>query len=109
MTRLDALKELAAKVEAGARLYPSDTDPVWAVWGDEWKNSRNTILASDGSLDAALALHNALLPGWVFVVGTHTSGVWQSLEPETHAAENDMPSRAWLLAILKAYRAQVAG
>lgn len=65
--------------------------------------------AFNGSLDAAKALHEALLPGWewgrmvshgTMVVATKT-GRYQS-----YSADADNPARAWLLATLRAYAAQ---
>lgn len=64
--------------------------------------------AYNGSLDAAKALHEALLPGWDW--GRDPNGYnWVSMHTnEIGCADNgDTPARAWLLAILKAYRSQV--
>lgn len=67
--------------------------------------------AYEGSLDAALALHEALLPGCYTTltsvgeatifgnVSTHGT-TWAELSD----AEAITPARAWLLAILRAYR-----
>ena len=70
--------------------------------------------AFSGSLDAALALHEALLPGWVY-------GLNIGFQRKAHAVvgrpgvsfftgDNDTgnPARAWLLAILRAVEAQGA-
>lgn len=69
--------------------------------------------ANAGSLDAALRLHEALLPGWHYRItrGKHTPEaiVQRDLLAGEHAsAETGTPSRAWLLAILKALRAKAA-
>lgn len=54
-----------------------------------------------GSLDAAKALHEALLPGWQYHLSDGTATVegsaWQYYQQSTSTA------RAWLLAILRAY------
>ena len=63
-----------------------------------------------GSLDAANALHEALLPGVMWqrcqtgqfcLFDTYVEEIGHSFD----TAKN--PARAWLIAILKAYRAQV--
>lgn len=75
--------------------------------------------AYHGSLDAALALHDALLPGWK-VAGLHQEdrGLWWAELREgfitsyshvvvaPHSFDAPTPARAWLLAILRAYRQQ---
>lgn len=55
-------------------------------------------LSYKGSIDAAKALHDALLPGAKFVVFTDGAYVNGTL------GSGKDPARAWLLAILKAYR-----
>ena len=66
-----------------------------------------------GSLDAAKALHDALLPGWrvsmmeqsdQFGVGVAEDGIWHAMISSTNAN----PARAWLIAILKAYRSTLS-
>ena len=68
--------------------------------------------AFGGSLDAALRLHEALLPGWAAAV--NTNGMAQVIGPAPDWSRHtgcatDNPARAWLLAILKALRATEAG
>ena len=68
-----------------------------------------------GSLDAAKALHEALLPGWAWKIMTtnypeKTSYVVMLKGRKVRdlmASGNQNPARAWLIAILKAYRAQM--
>ena len=64
----------------------------------------STSAAYHGSLDAALALHEALLPGWIW--GRQQNGaMWVANRPHTIRAPAPMePARALLLAVLKAYR-----
>jgi hypothetical protein len=111
MTRRDAIAELIAKVEAGT-LVPVDLivlEPQEHAWAQR---------AYNGSLDAAKALHEAVLPGWVIgQIGQSVadgSGVWNAwivapdyLEScvQSRASASD-PARAWLLAILLALHAQ---
>lgn len=70
-------------------------------------NLHEVSSAYRGSLDAAKALHEALLPGWGwerswsgYMIVSRGSMTWK----ETNTPD---PARAWLLAVLKAYRAQV--
>lgn len=64
--------------------------------------------AFSGSLDAAKALHDALLPGWGYRVSPCYAAVMHPSvtgnDVTKDAVVNDNPARAWLLAILKAYR-----
>lgn len=99
----DALKELLAKVEAGAFGADDDTpDDLWGVAGAQafWA-------PYDGSLDAAKALHEALLPGWDWLINSRSNyaHVWQKKEVgdwNVDAQSLHSPARAWLIAILKA-------
>lgn len=116
-----ALEELREKVAAG--VFPADLsnrDLGWDV----------AILtpyeAFSGSLDAALALHNAVLPGWMFLIrssddadvtrlgcrsGDFLANVWPlgtspNMGGEHYHIWAQPASRAWLLAILDALIAQ---
>ena len=110
MTRKEALAELIEKVEAGnadgrcrltAKAF-SQSVPHSFVWA-----------AMDGSLDAAKALHEAVLPGWPYTIENVTG---QNYRAWTHKSRNLLrpgfsdrgpcPARAWLLAILRALYAQ---
>jgi hypothetical protein len=116
MTRLKALKDLKAKVEAG-EAQDADFANVWPAtakrdWGTNWL----ALKAYQGSLDAALRLHEAVLPdkGWgveyvakypnLTAAGSSHRAVvgWGTL----HKGFADTPARAWLLAILSALIAQ---
>jgi hypothetical protein len=105
VTRLDALKELAAKVEAGECRQEEiscaafDVQPTLTPWRGVCGEAYN------GSLDAAKALHEAVLPGCKWGVGDVWSGVyWDGYY--LHEPSDDNPARAWLLAILRALIAQ---
>ena len=114
--KLNALDELIEAVEAGDDL-PEIGHGYW-----QFLPAGACILAArtyhDGSLDAALALHEALLPGWIARVttGAAAAGVNYShctVEDWNEATEVDAnnqptPARAWLLAVLKAYRSMQA-
>lgn len=109
----DALDRLIEAVEAGRDIFPSDFPPSFK--GKPW-----AIRAHNGSLDAALALHEALLPEWTRDVDATAPecGITVTLhkpysphsypdEGRTVSANLMCEARAWFLAILKAYRAQV--
>ena len=116
MTRKQALAELIEKVEAGkaegryrltAKAF-SQSVPHSFVWA-----------AMDGSLDAAKALHEAVLPGWIVhdfsqnsrsmgwnIVLASKSGTYSTSHQGGNVGYCDNPARAWLLAILRALHAQ---
>jgi hypothetical protein len=109
MTRLEALKDLKdlkAKVEAGEDWHYDEFDP------DGWL-PLSWLDAFYGSLDAAKALHDAVLPD------VRVQGVWETTEGSwvarlclrAHATQvgyavSTTPARAWLLAILNAMIAE---
>jgi len=112
MTRdIDALRALRDAVKAG-------TDLNWSLSGSEvarqafpdrdiWGKVLETHL---GSLDAAHALHKAVLPGWGYSIDNVQRAkpfvyIVDDSGPE-FAAEADTPARAWLLVILEALIAQ---
>lgn len=112
MTDLDRLIEA---VEAGtwdARAATSDgVLPESGMSGNDWVDHYgNAFQAFNGSLDAAKALHEALVPGWGWTSATDAHGeqwfcVWdQGGDFESDEIYSDNPARSWLLAILKAYR-----
>ena len=106
MTRKEALAELIAKVEAG-EAWPMgrvadryDVGIMGAHWSQAYK-------ACNGSLDAAKALHEAVLPGWTFVIGPAAAHLWRNEDYgdpfcAPYEGKSDNPARAWLLAILHA-------
>lgn len=101
MTRLDALKALAEKVEAG---------DFWSFVS--WRALDYQFFdlggkAFDGSLDAAKALHEAVLPGAGYLIGNLSACVTHDdRRLGGYAVKSDDPARAWLLAILRALIAQ---
>lgn len=66
--------------------------------------------AYNGSLDAAKALHDALLPGCeVDMIIAKRTSVMVSNAEESVDATQEIPARAWLIAILKALEARANG
>lgn len=107
MSRKEALQSLLAKVEAGASgsvisdafgpFGPPESGVPWLAFN-----------AFHGSLDAAKALHEAVLPGWEY--GYDGSIAWVKMPglrtSYRHDAMNGHTARAWLIAIIKALIAQ---
>jgi len=117
MTRKQALIELRDKVKAGTLvpdnlIVDEETSKqielavnISPLHGDTWSDLLN---AYDGYLDAAKALHEAVLPGWGAAMEAHG---WAIVRHPTKRfldcqATSDNPARAWLLAILEALIAQ---
>lgn len=105
MTKLEALIELRDAVKAD-----DDFDMLPAFPN---LHHRNLFVSSyTGSLDAAKALHEAVLPGWAWTVGDNEAVVygpneWIGEQDHFVAVVSDSnPARAWLLTILGALIAQ---
>lgn len=121
MTRLQALKELARKVEVGK--WWDDIGICSSFCAKSGFTGRQATLMTNvmrnDSLDAAKALHEALLPGWSPVIdicvpcvdmyceikddNSIGTGEWEWMFQVSTDAN---PARSWLLAILKALIAQ---
>lgn len=118
MTDLD---RLIAAVEAGklqdqpyfgmpmaTACYPRDADGR-IVDGSGWSDA-DVLSAYHGSLDAALRLHEALLPGWDYCIDyvqrTMPLAYVEDNGGPTYSGEADSPARAVLLAILRAVKAR---
>ena len=110
-SRKDALQELLAKVEAGTAI-PYDLIKLFSD-----KDYRYAYAAYDGSLDAAHDLHEAVLPGWDWCVTNDAARAGEMFGPMATIAKPDQsphifqsssgtPSRAWLIAIIKALIAE---
>ena len=105
--RKQALMHLRDKVEAGESRVQVE-EAAFAVWPDGVDHFKAThaSAAHCGSLDAAKALHEAVLPGWVAGVSENLHGHgwygWAQTHEEHVEARNDNPARAWLIAILEA-------
>ena len=106
MTRKEALQELLVKVRADldtahhhAAAFPSESAYGHCTWHDSHK-------ASSGSMDAALSLFEAVLPGWKVGFITQTKIQWRvniSVNVDLRVnTKSETPSRALLIAILEA-------
>jgi hypothetical protein len=110
MTDLD---KLIAAVEAGS-IARHDLD-AFIPWRGLDNLTNDCLDAYNGSLDAALRLHEALLPGWNVqrLFGPYRNDPrWRitikDMDPKgaEESAIADNPARAWLLAILRALKAR---
>jgi len=100
---MSALTRLAEKVEAGEW----DQPVAWKVFGIG--QTGRAERAYNGSLDAAKALHEAVLPGWIGSFATdgfaRVAKGGNVLTVMQSAHIDGLPARAWLLAILRALSA----
>ena len=81
---------------------------VWKAF-DTTDDAISAWCAYNGSLDAAMALHNAVLPGWVWSMKTLAIGgvrVWTDraygIRGLGYIATNSIPARALVLVDLEA-------
>ena len=91
---LQALRDMVAAGEWCTKL-------AYAVFGIG--KSQTAYRARNGSLSAAMALHEAALPGWIW--GRQANGaMWVAKRPHTFRAipSGGNTARAWLLCILDA-------
>ena len=130
---IDALKELRAKVSNGTARTAGDTSDFTLAFPDRsefWDQDPATraIGAYIGYLDSAKALHEAVLPGWSWLVRTTDdrdvafgncgpeckamANIWGAESPNEGGVHFHVfaatPARAWLLAILDALIAEAA-
>jgi hypothetical protein len=108
---MTALQELLAKVEAGDTINYQDTLPLVRAWRSPLEYFRITDdleSAYNGSLDAAKALHEAVIDDYNFRMGVDWAEVWLPFGSKLHKfnVANTKPARAWLIAIIKALIAQ---
>ena len=117
MTRKQALIELRDKVKAEPYATMGHTILCQRAFPkpDDFDGSREAYAKSDAQmailawrnedLNAAKALHEAVLPGW----GCEVCSGWEVVLRQYHrkiSAKHTSPARAWLLAILEALIAQ---
>ncbi len=100
-----ALQALLDRVEAGE--FPADTSARdLGIASDGLPIIKTMYSAFSGSLDAAKALHEAVLPGCAWFIESAYRGDAPTAAIEGHGisvdASNDNPARAWLIAILRA-------
>lgn len=106
--------DLTALIEAVEKGERGDGLNTAAVFED-YQMSMDAVDAFDGSLDAAKALHDALLPGYGWHCGAYGARVWEYAGDEWHPERRqdvempDNPARAFLLAILRARQAMDGG
>jgi hypothetical protein len=100
--RKDALITLLEKVEAGEVVNSRDASRIWPT------GYAHAINAGHGDLNAAKALHEAVLPGnWGFKLVEDKCDVFnRDAAPVFGGYCHENPARAWLIAILKALIAQ---
>ena len=109
---IDALRVLAEKVEAGAVTRSTIEARADDCFTPDHQCAIDAGGAYKGSLDAAKALHEAVLPGWTASVhqNTHhkfwrayvTRMISQEGATDYEAMHDTNPARAWLLSIIRA-------
>lgn len=102
-----SIAELIEAVEAGT-IARHDLDAFIPVLGLTTE-ANNALDAYRGSLDAAKALHEALLPNRYWII-SEFDGAWTAQIPVSdhktyEATDEHSAARAWLLAILRAKEA----
>jgi len=106
MTRREALEAAIDSLEAG----DNPTQAEWIVLfpdlptDDDYPRTRMAAGAAVGWLDAAKALHDAVLPGWRAIICTDGNCSLLPCDQKGKTVEHihaDNPARAWLLAILE--------
>jgi hypothetical protein len=109
MTRRDDLIKLRDAVRSGVAV------PLSFICLDA-ESHRQAFRAYNGSLDAAMALNEVVLPGWRWQLRHNeydsTAYIVQrpnSLGSVRTEAKSDTPARAWLLAIIEALIMQEGG
>ena len=107
--RKQALQDLLVKVQAG---WPEHVDqaympPFLAAFDMSWV-AMYAWKANQGSLDAAMALHDAVLPGWGWYLDDcgSVSVYFGENGLEFGARNTGNPARAWICAILQALIAE---
>lgn len=111
MTKLESLIALLDAVKAGDIPDDTETGAFKALGFAQMSRARSAYI---GSLDAALALHNAVLPGGEVdnAYQSRSLGSWTvkiGLLDKQHKGVADTFARAWLIAILEALIAMEEG
>lgn len=99
---MSAITRLADKVEAGTA---TPADFVEKGLMENISAPKSAWKAYNGSLDAAMALHEVVLPGWEWERHhKREMVVWNYgvLQSKWGRSGNPDPARAWLLAIIRA-------
>ena len=101
--KTQALQRLLEAVEAGRVGQFRNLDSEFGHG-----NGIHAKRAYNGSLDAAKALHEAMLPGWEFKIGLTNAVVFLRTHKDNdpqHSGMSEVSARAWLLAIIRAVMA----
>jgi hypothetical protein len=101
--RVDSLRALYEAVKAGTATRTEVENLSCDIWQDE--RSIDAGSAYHGDMNAALALHNAVRPGWAWQVWSYLDGFFAVVDgPERSSPEvpGPNPARALLLADLAA-------
>ena len=103
----NALAALIEAVEAGTATRAAIEEMGFAAL-PKMVDGVNCGSAYNGSIDAAKALHEALLPGWFVDIRwwTAMNGGAIAEVGNSHNGKSENPARAWLLAILRALAAE---
>lgn len=109
MADKQTLLDLADRVEADAGKFTPSYNSVLAALKPYGAWDMNIDAALDGSLDAAKALHDAVLPGWEFTIYSHIQAhhppeqVYVQLEGKGYySGKGSYLAAAWVAAILRA-------
>jgi len=111
MTRKQDLEAVRDKVAAGDEPTATNVMDAFQIVGGIGVYALQVLPAYNGSLDAAKALHDAVLPGWHINVAwdfVHVFPQGNDGNDNAHTGDNDITARAWLLAILAGLIAQEA-
>lgn len=107
MTQKQVLQDLLAKIEAGEAVV----DDFVSAFQDGYaypKNAHSAFMAYGGSLDAAKALHEAVVPDWAAQITT--TGFVRMIHPTNprldQQARDGVLSRAYLIGQIKALIAE---
>jgi len=97
----DELFKLADMVEDGETSYELEKAIGTALLCDD-ELDPGVVSALSGSLNAAKALHDAVLSGWEFLIHNNSVAVGNPLEAAPEWASASTTSAAWVAAILRA-------
>lgn len=106
---MSKLTDLAERVEAGERQHALVVEVAAALNKQGMGYTSEAI--RDGSLDAAKALHDAVLPGWDYCIACVDGEYDVSLGPQETfntwgESKAPTPAAAWVAAILRAVDAK---
>lgn len=110
MTKLEALTDLleACGADTSRANIEGASFSVWPEADDHFK-AVHASGAYVGSLDAAKALHEAVLPGWWYNLApnyVHVFPAHENGDQDAFTGLSGIPARAWLIAIIKELIAQ---